>query len=456
MGVTGTLASLIVGTSYEAIPPKVVGVAKDVILDGVGVTLAGSREPLASPIIEYIQEMGGTPQCSVAGWGSKSSPLMAAFANGVFCHALDFEVMWHPATHPTSPTLPALLAMAEVRGSSGREVIEALVAGFEVQARLRLASGSVPVLFHPPGVVGPLGSAAACARLLGLDVERTRMALGMAASRAGSLAANIGSMTKSTHCGNAARMGLEAALLAEKGFTANEDVIEAYQGFAECFMAPDRDLEAVVRGFGDPYRMVEPGLAFKKYPCQYGTHRGVDAALELRRKHHLRPQEIEDVQIRVPPMDYVVRPFPATGLEGKFSFQYTVAAALLDGQVVIESFTDGRRFAPDMEELLPRIRVVQDPAIPANFEGMWTEVTVRTSGGRELAERCDRPRGIWGSPLSHDELLAKFRNCAGRVLFRPEVDRCAKLLEGLERLPDVRGLMDLVRARVPPGRPEVR
>ena len=262
MGVTESLAHLIVETRYADLPADVVEAAKVVVLDGVGVTLAGSREPLARILMGHVEAMGGTPACSVVGGGFRTSPVSAAFLNGVFCHALDYEPMWHPATHPTSPTLPVLLALAESRGFSGWQVVEGLVVAFEVQGRLRVASATMDMRgFHPPGVVGVMGAAVAGAKMLGLDPRGTRIALGIAASRAGGVSANTGTMTKSTHCGNAASRGLEAALLAERGFTAHEDVLEVPRGYVECLFGQGFDLDAVVTDFGRPFRLVDPGIA---------------------------------------------------------------------------------------------------------------------------------------------------------------------------------------------------
>ena len=260
MSTTETLAKLIAGTKYDSIPPDVIEAAKVVILDGIGVMLAGSREEPAKIVADYVRDMGGNPLCSVYGHGFSTSPVMAAFANGVAGHVLDYEVMWHPPTHPTSPTLPPILALAEMHSVSGQDVLAALVVGFEVQGRIRLASAGVDLHgFHPPGLVGVLGSAAASARLLGLDSRKTRMALAISASRAGTLAANIGTMTKSTHCGNAGRMGLESALLASRGFTGNEEIMEHPAGYASVLFGEDFDLQAVTEGFGSPYRLVDPG-----------------------------------------------------------------------------------------------------------------------------------------------------------------------------------------------------
>ena len=445
MSTTEALARLIVQTDYDSMPSQVIQEAKAVFLDGVGVMLAGSREQTARAVAEYVREMGGPPRCTVYGHGFATSPVMAAFANGVSGHVLDYEAMWHPSTHPTSPTLPVVLALAEMHGLSGREVLAALIVGFEVQGRIRLASARVPPTgFHPPGVVGVMGSAAASARLLGLDSHQTQMSLAIAASRAGGLAANIGTMTKSTHCGNAARMGLEAALLAEKGFTGVSGIVEHPTGYARVLFGEAFDPDSVTRDFGRPYRLVEPGVAIKRYPSQYGTHRAIEAALELRHRHGIQPDRIDRVTIEAPVMSYVDRPSPGTGLEGKFSFQYTVAAALLDGEVTIGSFSDQRRFSADIGAMLDRIDLHMDPAIPPDFQEMWVSVEVRLVDGRSHAVRCDRPRGIWGSPLSRDERLSKFRDCASRVLPAVAVEKCIGLIEGLEGESDVSELIEIM------------
>ena len=445
MSVTERLARHIVAADFADMPGAAVEAAKVVILDGLAVTLAGSREGAARIVAEYAREMGGNPVCAVFGQGFRTSPPMAAFVNGVAGHVLDYEVMWHPATHATSPTLPGILALAESRGAAGAAVIAALITGFEVQGRIRVASADLGLGgFHPPGLVGVMGSAAAGALMLGLDVEQTRMALGIAASRAGSVSANTGTMTKSTHCGNAGRMGLEAALLAERGFTANAEVMEHETGYAATLFGDGFDLEAVVRDFGNPYRLVEPGVAIKKHPSQYGTHRGIDAALELQERYDVAPERIAAVRIETPVMRYVGRPFPATGLDGKFSFQYTVAAALLDGSIGIDTFSDAAVNRPEARALLAKVELVMNPDIPANFDGMWVSVRVVTVDGQSYETRCDRPRGIWGNPLSREERLAKARQCAGRVMGAAAVDALIEMVEHLEDA-DVGQVRELAR-----------
>lgn len=453
MSTTEELAGLISEAEFDALPPSAVEAAKVVILDGLAVTLAGSVEPAARIVAEYAKEMGGAPDCSVFGQGFKTSPVTAAFANGVAGHVLDYEVMWHPATHATSPTLPGILALAERNGAPGPVIITALVTGFEVQGRIRVASAGLDLEgFHPPGLVGVMGAAAAGAVMLDLSPEQTRMALGIAASRAGTVSANTGTMTKSTHCGNAGRMGLEAALLAAKGFTAHPDIFEHPAGYASVFYRGGLDLEALTKDFGNPYRLVDPGIAIKKHPSQFGTQRGIDAALEIHETYGIDPAQISSIQVETPVMGYVDRPFPVTGLDGKFSFQYTVASALLDCGISIDTFTDEMLGRPGLQSLLAKTHLTMNPAIPANFNDMWVTVTVELRDGRRFSARCDRPRGLWSDPLPRDERLAKARSCASRTLPPDAVETMIEQVEGLEQATSqqVMELMELL-ARPPAG-----
>ena len=242
MSATQSLARFICDTSLESFPEGVVDAAKIGIMDGVANMLAGSTQPLADIVGPYVDELGGSPDSSVVGRGFKTNPPQAAFANGVFLHCLDFEIQGHPPTHGTSACLPPALALAERTGASGGTIVQAYVVGWEVQARLRAASAGGNLRgYHPPGIFGPLGAAAASAKILGLDSHRVDMALGIAASQTGGLTANTGTMVKSTHPGNAARTGVEAALLARDGFVSRGGILEASQGYAEVLLGEPFD-----------------------------------------------------------------------------------------------------------------------------------------------------------------------------------------------------------------------
>ena len=445
MTITQQLAELVVGTRFEDIPQEAVEIARQVCLDGIGVMIAGAREPLGLGRIvrEYTRRLGGTPEASVIAGGFRTSALNAAYANGTLCHALDFDNTWPPLNHPTSPTLPAILALAERNGCSGREVVAAIVLAFEVQGRMRLASAPVAAGsgFHKPGVSGTIGAVTGAGKLLGLDVHRLCLAYGIAGSRCGSMAANTGTMTKSTHSGNAARMGVEAATLADMGWTANPDIFGSGGFFGLFYGRGMYELELFVKDFGHPYRMIDPGVGFKKHPCNYFTHRPIDAALELARKHDLSANEIESVEVDFPRFNYVNRPAPSTGLDGKFSVQYTTAVALLDRRITIDTFTNERRFAPDVEALLPRVRLNLRDDIPLDFTDTYAIVKATTRDGRNLEQRCDKPRGLWGVPLTREERLAKFRDCAEKALPEGGVQELIDLVEHLDQLQDVSRIM---------------
>jgi 2-methylcitrate dehydratase PrpD len=450
ISITSELAEILVRTRFEDLPARAVEVATEVCLDGIGVTVAGTREPLGIGRItaEYVKSIGGTPESTVLGSGLKTSALNAAYANGTLGHALDFDNTWPPLNHPTSPVLPAILAVAEREDLSGQEVLLAIVLSFEVQGRMRLASsgvesGVVPS-FHKPGVSGTIGATAGTGKLFGLDVKQFCMAFGIAGSRCGGLTANTGSMTKATHSGHAARMGVESSMLAKNGFTASEDIFGA-GCFFESFWGKDTyDLSWFLKDFGQPYRMIDPGVGFKKHPCNYFTHRPIDACLSLRERHQLQPEQIDRVIVDFPRFDYVNRPMPKSGLEGKFSVQYTTAVALLDGSITTESFSEARRFAPDARALLSRVHLNIRDDIPKDFSDTWARVQVYLSDGRVLEERCDKPRGIWGFPLTRDERLAKFRMCMQPDFREETIDEVVGMVEGLAGLRHLRQLMAIL------------
>jgi aconitate decarboxylase len=445
---TGQLVEQLLAVEYGALPPEAIDMAKQVTLDGLAVMLAGATEPLGVGRIstQYVREMGGAPHASVIAGGFKTSMQNAAYANGTLAHALDFDNTWYPLNHPTSPTLPAILAIAEHYHLSGQKIIEAIVVAFEVQGRLRLAATGLETGtgFHKPGTTGTFGATAAAATLLDLNHEQTLMALGTAGSRAGSISINTGSMTKSSHSGHAARMGVECGVLAKMGWTASADVFGP-KGFFDTFLHGDAKPELLTQEFGKPFRMVDPGVGFKKHPSNYFTHRPIDAALALREEFSLRPQQIERVEVIFPRFEYVNRPQPETGLDGKFSVQYTTAVALLDGEITVDSFTNERRFAPDLVALLPKVKLTIDDAIPPDFDRMHVIVAVWLSDGRQLSKRVDKLAGWIGSPLTREQRLKKFFSCARRVFEDSAARRVLELVERLDTLPDVSEIMDIVR-----------
>ena len=439
MSATRTLAQFIADTDFDSLPSPVVEAAKIAILDGVANVVAGSVQELAEIIGRYVRDAGGAPQASVVGWGYRTNPPSAAFANGVFGHCLDYEIQGFPPTHGTSSCLPAALALAEQHHVSGARVIAAYVLGWEIQGRLRQASAAATRPgYHPPGLVGPLGGAAAAAKTLSLDAEQTLMALGIAASRTGGLTANTGTMVKSTHPGNAARMGAEAGILAGMGYTASDAALESPVGYAAALFGGEFDWDVATGGLGASWRLIDPGFDIKRFPAQVYMQNAIEAALNLREQNGIGPDDIEQVTIHRQGRGHS-GPAPRSGLDGKFSVEYCAAAALLDGHVGIDTFTDARRFSPDMDAMLARISVE-----PEGPESGATLATAVLRDGRRVNAECSAFSGSASNPMTREQRLTKVRDCFTRALSDADTERVLDMLENLESLDDAGRLMDVL------------
>ncbi|RPI47012.1 MAG: MmgE/PrpD family protein [Betaproteobacteria bacterium] len=430
---TAEIAARVVRLRFEDLDSATIAMVKRLIADGIAVAVAGSRERAPALIAEYAREQGCREQSTVWSFGLRTSPAYAALANAASMHVLDFEPMSSPPTHAVSPTVPVALALAEALGKSGRDVVTACAKGFEMQGRVLAAAsharGSLP--FHTPGVVGVTGSTAAASHLHGLDAGQLAHAFGIATSRCAGLSANTGSMVKCTHCGNAAAAGLEAARLAQGGFVAHPNIFDAPRGYVSTFFPEHFDFDTLL-GFGKPFRCVDPGMAIKFYPSKYPTHFVITAALGVRSRVG-DPRRIRQVRILTPDIDDADRPSPRSGLEGKFSFQYTASAALLDGRVGINSFTDARRFAPDLVDLLGKCTVVRDATLSNDTRNMRVEVQVTLDDGATHAEVCTRPPGSWGQPVDPVQHGDKIRDCLGTCFDTKRIEEILGLLDDLER-----------------------
>lgn len=452
MGITQQICRIITGIGYEDLGDACVSRVKRVIKDGIAVAVAGADQKPVKIAAAHVAESGAKPRATVWAQGFRTSPAQAAFLNGMATHVLDFEPMWSPPTHSVSSTVPVAFALAEAAGAGGQRIVTAVAKGLEMQGRMQYAGDQyVPedLFLHPPGVSGVMGAAVTAGHLLGLDTDRQRHALGIAGSRIGALLANIGSMTKATHCGQAGASGLEAALLAHRGFTANMDIFEVPKGVIETyFFRKGFDAKRFL-AYGKPWRAVDPGHAIKLFPSQYATHFAITAGLEMHAKVG-DARRIRSVTLVGPVMNYVNRPAPVDGLDGKFSLQYTAAAAILDGKVGIDSFSDKRRFRRDIVELLARTTLRQDPSIPGDLHDMRIEIAVRMEDGAELRAECKGPKGNWGMPpLAPEDHLVKLRDCLGRALPRRDMEEVLERLEDLDRqsADGVRRILRLVSKR---------
>ena len=296
---TRALAERAIASRYDELPARLREIARQCILDYLGVALAGAEDPLVRILLDEMAEAGGSPHASVVGHDIRLPALSAALVNGAAAHALDYDdVNMAMPGHPSVAILPGLLALAELKGSSGREVITAFVAGYETACRLgaALQPGHYNLGFHSTGTVGSFGAAAACARLLGLDAERTAMALGIAGTQAAALKSQFGTMCKPFHAGKAAQNGLLAARLAERGFSSRTDIVECVQGFALTH-GPDFVPEAALATPELGFHLF--ANLFKYHAACYFTHAPIECARRLREEHRLTADMIASITLKL-------------------------------------------------------------------------------------------------------------------------------------------------------------
>jgi len=455
MGATEELATFVYELKFDRIPEEALLWAKDAILDCTGVALAGSQEEAGKIITNYVKEAGGRPEASIFAEDFKTSAANAALANGAMAHALDYDdyVLPNWTGHPTAPMLPAIFALGQRQRISGKEALQAYIVGFEVGGKIGagLGRGHYELGWHPTAPLGTMGAAAACCKILKLNVEKTRVALGIAASEASGLRQNFGTMTKPLHAGLAARNGLMAALLAEKGFTADGSVLEGPFGFGKVFTAGGKyDPAEMSKGLGKSFLIVEHGVSIKPYPCCAEAHRCLDAIFYLIKEHNPRADDVASVECRTSDMvpQIMIRHRPKTAEEAKFSMEYCMAVALLDRRAGLEQFTTERVVEPRVQELLTRVHYLHPPEASGylNMERYPEQVTIKLHDGTVYSHEVFESKGRPGNRMSKAELVDKYRECASGVISRERIDRSLDMLQGLEKLGDIRELMDTLCA----------
>lgn len=450
MSATETIAHWIVDTNYEKIPSEAITVAQEACFDCLGVMLAGSVQPHGRIFIRYIEDLGGKPEATVVPTGFRTSACNAALANGTLSHALDYDDSGAFA-HASTVLFPALLALADKTGVSGRDLIEAYVVGFEVGVGLaspyKQSRG-----FHKMAVFGRMAAAAACSRLLHLNDIQVQAALGIAGSMASGLVRNHGTMTKPLHAGLAARDGVMAAELAARGWTAGSDIMDHPLGFIPSFCGEAGNVDEIVKSLGNPFT-IHNTIIIKKYPCGAGNHPTIDSILELMKEHHFDYRDVEEVELQQSyQSDYVLYAKPRTGLEGKFSVLYNAAAALVQGKVDIDTFTDERVQDPRIQETMDRIRIrilSRWDEWEEKSSGRWPQgstgftgkpVRVRLKDGRGLTktiapkQMLGSPRNPWGS----ENIRAKFESNVGLALPKHKVQEAVEVWSKLAEVGDIR------------------
>lgn len=408
----------------------------------LGCAIGAARHEAADAALGAVQMLQPAPQSSVLGRAEKVDMASAALVNGITSHTFDFDDT-HLKTiiHPAGPVASAVLALAEHRGASGRDVIDALVLGIDVACRV--GNTMYPEHYdrgwHITGSTGMLGAAAGCARVLGLDAQQTAMALGIAASQPVGLREQFGTMTKPFHPGGAARAGLTAALLASHGFTASPRALEAPRGFVQV-VSDKRAWNEVTDELGERFEI--SFNTYKPFACGIVIHPSIDACVQLRQQG-VQPEQVERIELRVHSLvlELTGKKTPQDGLQGKFSVYHGCAVGLIYGRAGEEEFSDAVVTNPRVVELRDKVQATVDDSIAEES----VHVTALLKDGRRVAVEVKHAIGSMENPLSDAQLEAKFGGLVHPVLGAAKAREITQACWSLAQMPDVRALTALCR-----------
>ena len=442
-GATRVLARYGVASRYEQLPAPVVHEARRAILNWAGCAIGASAHETVENAWNAMRPFAGAGQATLLGRRERTDILNAALVNGISSHVLDFDDT-HPETlvHPSGPVASALFALAEHRGASGADLVNAFVTGVEVECRVARAvlPSHYDVGWHITATAGVFGAAAASARLLGLDEERTVWALGLAATQAAGLREMFGSMAKSLHPGRAAQNGLAAALFAQAGLTSSETAIEGRRGFA-AVLSTTVDLAKCVEGLGVRYELL--GNTYKPFACGLVIHPVIDGCIRLRAAG-VRPQDVQRIDLRVHPLvlELTGKATPRSGLEGKFSVFHSAAAALIDGDGGEAQYADARVNDPAVVALRGKVRAEVDPTMAMEA----ARLTVTLGDGTQRSALVDHCIGSREQPMTDAQLEQKFSGQCEPVLGAGRAAlalACLRRIESLDQIGECAAALSL-------------
>jgi 2-methylcitrate dehydratase PrpD len=412
---TQSLGQFIADLSPNRLPEEAARIARMGFIDTIGTMIAGRNEDSVRIMTETLAP-GDGPATLTFG-GRKAPAPEAAWINGVAAHALDYDDVALRG-HPSTVLVPAILAEGEHLGSSGADMITAYVAGYETWAELfRRDTGLLHQKgWHPTGLYGAVGAAAACAKLRKLDAEKSAIAIALGASQSSGLMSNFGTMTKPFHAGKAAHAGIMAARLAEAGFTANTDALEHPQGFLHAISPTGTEDRASDSKAGTEWAILTQGLGIKKYPTCYCTHRAIDCVLDLVGNSPIAAENVEKITVNI--SDYfatVLRNHqPGTGLAAKFSIEFCMASGIVAQRVGLRELTDDFVQRPDIQALMKKVEIVTTSTYDTELPGAapHDQVTVTLADGRTLeGEPVARATGHPSRPLTDQQIFEKFADC---------------------------------------------
>lgn len=443
--VTASLVDFLTASRWEDVPKHVRHAAKRSILNLFGTAIGGSRDPAITSMLSVLDRFSGPRCATVIGQPAKLDVLGAAFVNAASGNVFDFDDTHHPTIiHPTAPIAPALFALAESRAMTGEELLHAFVLGVEVECRL--GNAVTPWHYkrgwHITSTCGVFGAAAAIAKVLGLDAQRTLWAIGNASAQSSGLVETLGTMAKSVGVGASARGGLAAAFFAEAGVTGPAEPIAGPRGFTSV-MGNEADLAAITKGLGETWELM--ANTHKPYPCGVVLFPVIDACLELRAQNpDLELNAIADIKVEGHSLlrERADRPAVATGREAQVSAQHSVAAVLIHGRAGVAQFEDATVSAPDILALRKKVHVSEKPGVPVEA----AQVTVTLDDGKVLQSFVEQGRGTPKRPMSDEDIERKVAALANYGCPKVDPSPLIEAIWSLDRNPDAGSVMRLAGA----------
>lgn len=455
MTISQTIAELTRKLDYSTLETSVAEQAKYLLLDYLGVTIRGSRSDSSQQIHRFLK---GNHVCSqgppVIGTDIRVEASFAALANGIAALSLELDDVVNAASlHPSATIMSASLSAASVTNCSGLELLEGIIAGYELAVKLGIALDPVAHYqrgFHPTGTCGTLGSALAAAKILKLDPEGIVNAIGIAGSQAaGSMEYNVdGSPTKRFHAGWAAHAGLVAALLAKEGFSGPASIIEGKQGFLHAY-STGSDSKKVLTGWGDPYQVLKSSI--KPYACCRYQQGSIDCILAIVKENNLTEADIEKVEVSILEAGFALvakpveaRQNPQSVADAQFSMPFGAAVAILEGDAFLDQYTRENITSPVVKDLMRRVVCVRNPELDKEFPTKWpAEVKITTRTGQSFRKGTQYPKGDPENPLSRDEIIEKFFKLATAVF---DENQCRMIVNRVLQLEGESSLKHLMAA----------
>ncbi|MEB3103609.1 MmgE/PrpD family protein [Ferviditalea candida] len=433
--VTATLVQRLIDSKYEDLPEQTLIEAKRSLLNWLGVAIGAAWHPSMDMVMGLADTVGGKAQATVLGRGVKTDILFAALLNGMSSHIFDFDdTLLETVLHPSAPVYPAILSYAELKGLTGKDVLQAFVLGCEVEERLALSLYPSHYWrgWHITGTVGTVGAAAAIAKLQGLDHLRFSYAIGLAATEPTGLREMFGTMTKPFHPGKAAMNGLMAALLAESGFTSSTQSLEAKRGYGHV-LSEEPKFERVTDRWGETWEILKN--SYKPFASGIVTHPAIDGAVRIRNKHSILPEQVASIELEVHPLveELTGKTNPQTGLEGKFSVYHCTAVGLIDGKAGVKQFSDERVKDERVVALRDKIR------LSVNREMQEDQALIRATlnDGRVIEEFIEHAIGSMDVPMTNAQLEEKFYDVTADVLPADKQKQLVELVWEFDKLEDL-------------------